>query len=78
MRIRIWKINDISTIFSCTSTWELFYFIYNIFEKVHMGVGRVLLLLLLLLLLLFLIQALVQLILTGYKGELIFLHHGEK
>ena len=54
----------------------LFYFIYNIFEKVHMGVGRVLLLLLLLLL--FLIQALVQLILTGYKGELIFLHHGEK
>ena len=77
MRIRIWKINDISTIFSCTSTWELFYFIYNIFEKVHMGVGRVLLLLLLLLLL-FLIQALVQLILTGYKGELIFLHHGEK
>ena len=40
-----------------------------------MGVGRVLLLLLLLL---FLIQALVQLILTGYKGELIFLHHGEK
>ena len=74
MRIRICKINDISTIFSCTSTWELFYFIYNIFEKVHMGVGRVLLLLLLLLL----IQALVQLILTGYKGELIFLHHGEK
>ena len=74
MRIRICKINDISTIFSCTSTWELFYFIYNIFEKVHMGVGRVLLLLLLL----FLIQALVQLILTGYKGELIFLHHGEK
>ena len=71
MRIRICKINDISTIFSCTSTWELFYFIYNIFEKVHMGVGRVLLLL-------FLIQALVQLILTGYKGELIFLHHGEK
>ena len=72
MRIRICKINDISTIFSCTSTWELFYFIYNIFEKVHMGVGRVLLLLL------FLIQALIQLILTGYKGELIFLHHGEK